>query len=371
MVAPSFVYSVGVLTGLVYVAVILLWAVVLVPQWLKRHDRHAEHRTTLTFHRAMRALERRRVNRGVSRARHDVDVTVAGARSRVHDRVSLDSEISLIDEHLDSGIDPFKGTQTEEDLLEVRRLRAESNARQMADQRRKQVRQVLIGLSVVGLVLLVMGVLPLIIALAPAVALAAFLYMSYSKNATAKAEAARRDRRRAPEAEQEGRSAQRRSSERRSSSARGRSSQTRSTSTRAARTSSSSSRRRADAPRYATAAAGPTEDRWVEAQEVRVLSTTERERLRASKAAGGETWEPVDAPLPGYLDSARATRVPRNLDSSANGDWTSERMLEQAEALRTPGADAEYELGLDDYVDIPHDGYADDYGYGHRRAVND
>jgi hypothetical protein len=63
--------------------------------------------------------------------------------------------------------------------------------------------------------------------------------------------------------------------------------------------------------------------------------------------------------------------MPRNLDSTANGDWTSERMLEQAEALRTPGADAEFELGLDEFVDIPGTEIAEDHGYSHRRAVND
>ena len=48
-----------------------------------------------------------------------------------------------------------------------------------------------------------------------------------------------------------------------------------------------------------------------------------------------------------------------------------ERMLEQAEALRTPGADAEFELGLDEFVDIPGTEIAEDHGYSHRRAVND
>ncbi|NQU36989.1 MAG: hypothetical protein HQ526_05255 [Actinobacteria bacterium] len=45
-------------------------------------------------------------------------------------------------------------------------------------------------------------------------------------------------------------------------------------------------------------------------------------------------------------------------------------MVEQAEALRTPDADVEFELGLDDFVAVPGKD-ADEYGYAHRRAVND
>jgi len=361
-----------VLTGLVYVAVILLWAVVLVPQWLRRHERNAEHRTTVTFHRAMRALERRRVSRGVSRARHDVDVTVAGARSRVHDRVSIDDEgISPIDQHLDEGVDPFEGSETEDHLRHVRRLRAESHARSTASQRRRQVQQILIGLTVVALVLLVMGVLPLLLAVVPAAALGAFLYASRGSAKAAKAgesrtrRASERERRAQDEGsqadERERRTSSRRASTQRSSSSR------RSSSRRSSTRRSSGARRHVDAP---AARSTSTQYADLDGADVRMLSNSEIEGRRASAATEGR-WEPVEAPLPGYLDSARATRMPRNLDSTANGDWTSERMLEQAEALRTPGADAEFELGLDEFVDIPGTDSADDHGYGHRRAVND
>ncbi len=377
MRAVSLVYAVAVLTGLVYAAVILLWAVVLVPQWLRRHERNAEHRTTVTFHRAMRALERRRVSRGVSRARHDVDVTVAGARSRVHDRISIDDEdVSPIDQHLDEGVDPFAGSETEDQLRQIRRLRAESHARSTASQRRRQVQQVLIGLTVVGLVLLVMGLLPLLVALLPAAGLAAFFYASRGSAKTAQAgesrtqRAADRDRRRTGEGED----VERESRERRSSSSRRASTQRSTVQRSAADRRSSSSRRRSGAGRHvdAPAAAQATGMQYadVEGADVRMLSTNEIDGRRASVAAEGR-WEPVEAPLPGYLDSARATRTPRNLDSAANGDWTSERMLEQAEALRTPGADVEFELGLDNFVDIPGLESDEDQGYGNRRAVND
>ncbi|HAM21589.1 MAG TPA: hypothetical protein DCQ04_04815, partial [Actinobacteria bacterium] len=305
------------LTGLVYAAVILLWAVVLVPQWLRRHERNAEHRTTLTFHRAMRALERRRVSRGVSRARHDVDVTVAGARSRVHDRVSLDDEeISPIDQHLDHGVDPFEGSATEDHLRHVRRLRAQSHARNTASQRRRQVQQVLAGLSVIGLVLLVMGVVPLMLALLPAGGLAAFWYASRRQTQAASVSAARKDRRRASRessSEEFADEGERRSSEEpRSSQARRGSSQRSSGRRSSAARRSRGARRHVDAPAARTTS-GQYSD--LEGADVRVLSTSEVAGRRASAATEGR-WEPVEAPLPGYLDSARATRMPRNLDST-------------------------------------------------------
>lgn len=284
----------------------------------------------------------------------------------MHDRVSLgDDEVSPIDQHLDHGVDPFEGSETEEHLRHVRRLRAESHARSTASQRRRQVQQVLIGLTVLSLILLVMGVLPFLLAVLPALGLAAFVYASRGSAKTAKAGQARTRRASERDARREQEPTSR---ERRSSSARRTSSQRSS----ASRRSSSASRRRGagrhvDAPAART---GSVQYADVEGADVRMLSNNEVQGRRASAATEGR-WEPVEAPLPGYLESARATRVPRNLDSTANGDWTSERMLEQAEALRTPGADAEYELGLDEFVDIPGIESDDDHGYGHRRAVND
>ena len=358
------------LTGLVYAAVILLWAVVLVPQWLRRHERNAEHRTSLTFHRAMRTLERRRGTRGVSKARHDVDVTVAGARSRVHDRVSFDDTASSpIDEHLDSGNDPFEGSATEEHLRHVRLLRAKSHAAQTASTRRRQVQQILIGVSVIGFILMVMGVVPMLLALMPALALGGFWYLGRRQTAAAEQAQTRRVRRErgrhGDDLDGEASGQQRASSSARRSSSRSASSSDRaSEQRRSSRSRRSGARRHVDAP----AAARSSESAEM-AEDFRLLSDDEVQ-TRQSSAASGSRWEPSEAPLPGYLDSARATRMPRNLDSSVNGDWTGERMVEQAEALRVPEADAEYELGLDDFVAVPGED-ADDYGYSHRRAVND
>jgi hypothetical protein len=96
-----------------------------------------------------------------------------------------------------------------------------------------------------------------------------------------------------------------------------------------------------------------------------LLRTQSRARRQAGRSTRGEgarpaapesgsadpkgTWEPVAAPEPSYMRAPRATAVPRELDSTENGPWTAERMLEQAAALRS-GDDVEAELGLDEYA---------------------
>ena len=55
-------------TGLIYVVIIALWAAVLIPIWLRRHDQISEVRSTARFSSAMRSLGRNnaRVTRGDS-----------------------------------------------------------------------------------------------------------------------------------------------------------------------------------------------------------------------------------------------------------------------------------------------------------------
>lgn len=356
------------LTGLVYLIVIALWAVILVPRWLRRHDRSAELRSSMRFDRAMQTLSRRR-GRGVSSTSHAVDITVAGARNRVHDSIRVDSSApSPIDAHLDGGIDPFAGSLTEEQLRDARRRQSRSAAQAASAHRRKQVQQVLAGVSIVAFILMLMGVVsPMMFILVPA-ALVGFNVLS-RRQASQASRTEKRLRR-----NEDHRSDVRRSMatgvdqtdigelpERR----------TRSTATerRARATSRRPARRRIEQP----AAINETVELELGAtgtDDVRLMSADEAAQHNARRNTD-PGWSPVDAPLPQYVSSARATNFPRNLDSTSNGDWTSERMLEQVEALRTPGADAEFELGLDEFVDVPESARDNGEGYDYRRAVND
>ena len=48
------------MTGLIYLVIIALWAAVLIPMWLKRHDQVSEVRSTTRFSTAMRSLANQR-----------------------------------------------------------------------------------------------------------------------------------------------------------------------------------------------------------------------------------------------------------------------------------------------------------------------
>ena len=46
-------------SGLIYAAIALMWAAVLIPMWLRNHDTAAENRSAERFGQAMRVLSRR------------------------------------------------------------------------------------------------------------------------------------------------------------------------------------------------------------------------------------------------------------------------------------------------------------------------
>lgn len=52
------------MTGVIYIVIIALWAAVLIPLWLRRHDQISEVRSTARFHSAMRSLGSSRVHAG-------------------------------------------------------------------------------------------------------------------------------------------------------------------------------------------------------------------------------------------------------------------------------------------------------------------
>lgn len=327
------------LTGLVYAAVVTLWAVVLIPHWLRRHDRNATARTTVTFSRALATLSRRRSRSSVSRASHNIDVVVAGASGRVHDRVrecAAGSRGDEIDKHLDHGSDPFAGGDQEQHLLDARKARARMIARETAARRRRQVRQALIGVSVIVLVLYVMGAVPLGLMLLPPAGLAAMWYANLRIEA--------RPRRRAGT---QGGAATRRSA-----------GPTRNAPARSARARSARrpAARHVEAGARIGAASSPTSSADVE-----ILSDAEV----AQRDAGveGDRWDAVDPHRPRYASGRDESRRTGRRTAS---DWTARRMLEQVEALRNPADDIDAELGLDDLVHVP-----DEHRFERRRAANE
>jgi len=76
-------------TGLIYVVIIALWAAVLIPMWLRRHDQISEVRSTLRFSSAMRTLGRE--TRGSSPTASSVTVAGDASRRRVTILATLSS----------------------------------------------------------------------------------------------------------------------------------------------------------------------------------------------------------------------------------------------------------------------------------------
>jgi hypothetical protein len=263
-----------VLTGLLYAAVIAMWAVVLLPRWLGTSDRYRDARTSQRFRRSLRSVSVRR------HRSHDV-AAMPGTKAG---RVDMAPADAAIDKHLDLGIDPFVGTAEDTHRQRARQQQVRQQACAAAAVRR---RRVLVGLGTATTLLIigaVLGFAPVFLAVLSSGALGGYVYLLRSQS-RARAQVAEARRRRAA----------------------------RDTAT----------------------------------------DTVQEDR---------ETWEPVAAPVPSYLRAPRATAVPREIDSTANGPWTAERMLEQAAALRA-GQDAEAELGLDEYA-YPHE-------YETARAANE
>lgn len=136
-------------TGLLYVAILVLWAVVLVPMWLRRHERTAEHRTTRRFRHAMATLDRSRLTR------RPVDVMLvarSGHRSSSDAPTTLASSMVLdasVDLHLDHGVDPFVDTVEEHEVLLARRADSRRVAVRIAAARRRRTLAALLGATLV------------------------------------------------------------------------------------------------------------------------------------------------------------------------------------------------------------------------------
>ncbi len=77
-------FSVRKVTGLIYLVIIALWAAVLIPMWLKRHDQVSEVRSTTRFSTAMRSLADQRSGDNMPNPQHGRQQH----RSSAHDRAT-------------------------------------------------------------------------------------------------------------------------------------------------------------------------------------------------------------------------------------------------------------------------------------------
>ncbi len=131
------------LTGLLYAAVIAMWAVVLLPRWLGTSDKYRDSRSAQRFRRSLQSVSTRR------HRSHDVAATPDGRSGRV-DTAPADA---AIDRHLDLGIDPFVGTAEDGHRRRARQQDARQQATTAAAIRR---RRIVLGLAVLT-ALLILG----------------------------------------------------------------------------------------------------------------------------------------------------------------------------------------------------------------------
>ncbi len=159
-------------SGLLFIVILTIWAVILVPRMVRMYDQHATQRTTRRFRHAMSSLG------GSRRTQRPVDVMmvrrVAPVR-RATVGVLLDSAVDL---HLDHGVDPFLAESTEGDDAREQRLAARRRASRTAVARRRRVMVGLFGGAAVLALLGVLGVLPMWAPMAPTLMLTVMVAVS-------------------------------------------------------------------------------------------------------------------------------------------------------------------------------------------------
>jgi hypothetical protein len=237
--------SVEVVTGLIYVVIIALWAAVLIPMWLRRHDRISEVRSTKKFSTAMQSLGSDR-HRAATLSSYEAHP--AGFEKKARHRAE--------------------------------QARIANSAR--AAQRRLVVLSLLAVTVMFTLALALLSVISIII---PMVAAAVVLLFVVACAATASSRAS---------------------------------------SVAVKRTSRTAS---SDAEVIQLTEAAPANgDEW---------------ETWDPWAEDGAAWEAVPTTLPTYVNSPRASQVPRRIDRARPGEWTGSAMVDAAQAMQRNVAFAE------------------------------
>ena len=253
-------------SGVIYAVIALLWAVVLVPMWLRRHDEVSESRSVDRFQGAMRTLSRREA----SVDRREVFVPRRPAAVRAH----ADGEPVVLS--------PI----------------------QQAAARRRLVVLSLSGAVLLALLLGAVGVTPMLLTALPLVLLVAYVLQARSalRREQARALAARRRRAVAARRRRQVAAAQ------------------------AAADGSGPLRRTARPARpVAAQVAGVAEVPEVAAVAAADVVAADVEPDFYDQIAQ-RAWDPVPVPVPTYVSAPKAPRSVRVIDLTLPGAWTSGRL---------------------------------------------
>lgn len=180
---PACRHSVPIVTGVIYVVIIALWAAVLIPIWLKRHDQISEVRSTARFSSAMSTLGRRGQDRPAFDPRKNT-----GHDIRRHD--DRGASMSRVDQGYADRLSPrSEGMDRDYERELVRRAAAT---------RRAIVLGTLTALLLLALVLAIAGVLPQWVPILVAVPVVAFILATAMTASSRSSSAPQTQRRAAP-----------------------------------------------------------------------------------------------------------------------------------------------------------------------------
>lgn len=290
-------HSVPIVTGVIYVVIIALWAAVLIPIWLRRHDQISEVRSTARFSSAMRTLG------GRGRAQYASGVDDQGAYySTAAPRTSGprpsagrydDTEARMSRGAPDQRVVPSTWSDDNGGLDPAYEREL---VRRAAATRRTIVLGTLTAILLVTLLLAIAAVLPRWVPILAAVPVVAFV-LATAMTASARTSASAR-----PAARTEPRR-------------------------------SSMARRTERVEEVPQAASAPVDD-W--------------ETWNAWD--DDDAWDAVPTTLPTYVNAPRASAVPREIDRAHSGEWSGEAMVETARAMRSRPATESAAV----HVDVDH-----------------
>jgi hypothetical protein len=281
-------------SGLIYAAIALMWAAVLIPMWLRNHDTASENRSVERFGQAMRVLSRREQAAQDARRSQEPGDDAVPART--------DDAVPARRPRPESQVDrPLRRPAPRATARPVARKRRRRPPRSLA-QRRARTLGVLAALALMFAVAAPLTPVPWWAALLVVVLLVAFVVHL-------RVQALQKQRRRT-------------SGTRPRSDARA-----------GVKDKVRADRRKRTADRQEAA---PAEDRpdasgFVSGPSRAVTVETKRHAASASAAPpeqGDEAWAPNPLPLPTYVTAPKAVRPIKVIDLTTPGAWTSGRLLD-------------------------------------------
>lgn len=260
-----------IVTGVIYVVIIALWAAVLIPIWLKRHDQISEVRSTARFSSAMKTLGGRGQVRFAAESGPDL---MHPGEPMSTSRASQPRRSDRSETRMENSNDTRRPSRGSADLDGMDRDYERELVRRAAATRRALVLGSLTGLLLVSLVLAMVGVLPRWMPILAALPVIGFVLATALTASSRSTPARRQAPARAP-------------------------------------------RRKAPVPAPVAVAVDEEWESWNAWDE------------------DENAWEAVPTTLPTYVNAPRASAVPREIDRSHPGEWTGQAMVDTARAMRS------------------------------------